>query len=90
MEETAPAETGGMLTGKTFVLTGKMPHLTRPQAQALIEKHGGRVAGSVSRATHYVVAGDDAGSKLEKARECGTVILDEAAFLALLGEPPVG
>ena len=70
--------------GKTFVLTGSLPTLTRTDAQALIEAAGGKVSGSVSKKTHYVVAGSDAGSKLEKATELGVTILDESALNRLL------
>ena len=70
--------------GQTFVLTGTLPTLTRDAAQALIEAAGGKVSGSVSRKTHFVVAGDDAGSKLEKARALERPVLDEAGLLALL------
>ncbi|MBB5016879.1 DNA ligase (NAD+) [Chitinivorax tropicus] len=70
--------------GKTFVLTGTLPTLTRDQAKAMIEAVGGKAAGSVSKKTDYVVAGADAGSKLAKAQELGVQILDEAAFQALL------
>ncbi|MDO8959642.1 MAG: NAD-dependent DNA ligase LigA [Rhodocyclaceae bacterium] len=72
------------IAGKTFVLTGTLPTLTRDAAKALIEEQGGKVAGSVSKKTHYVVAGSDAGSKLEKARELGVTILDETQLMALL------
>lgn len=73
----------GPLTGSTLVLTGKLPTLTRGQAQELIESAGGKVSGSVSRATSYVVAGEDAGSKLAKATALGVAVIDEAGLLAL-------
>ena len=72
------------LAGKTFVLTGTLPTLSRDDAKARIEAAGGKVAGSVSKKTHYVVAGADAGSKLAKAQELGIAILDEAQLLGLL------
>jgi DNA ligase (NAD+) len=74
----------GPLTGKTFVLTGTLPGLTREEAGALIEARGGKVTGSVSKKTDYVVAGDAAGSKLAKARELGISILDEEGLRRLL------
>jgi DNA ligase (NAD+) len=74
----------GPLTGKTFVLTGTLPTLSRDQAGAMIEAQGGKVSGSVSKKTHYLVAGADAGSKLAKAQELEVTILDEAGLLALL------
>jgi DNA ligase (NAD+) len=76
---------GGPLEGKTFVLTGTLPTLTREEASALIKRAGGKVTGSVSRNTDYVVAGDSPGSKLAKAEELGTEVLDEPGFRELVG-----
>ncbi len=73
------------LSGKTFVLTGTLPTLSRDQAKELLEAAGAKVAGSVSQKTSFVVAGTEAGSKLDKATELGIPILDEAALLKLLG-----
>ncbi len=73
------------LSGKTFVLTGTLPTMSRDQAKALLEAAGAKVAGSVSQKTSYIVAGSDAGSKLEKANELGIPILDEDALMKILG-----
>jgi DNA ligase (NAD+) len=74
------------LAGKTFVLTGTLPHLKREEATAKIEVLGGKVTGSVSKNTDYVVVGEEAGSKLDKARQLGIKILTEADLLELLSE----
>jgi DNA ligase (NAD+) len=73
------------LEGLTFVLTGTLPHLSREDAKTRIESAGGRVSGSVSKKTNYVVAGEDAGSKLDKARELGVNVIDEEALEKMLG-----
>jgi len=78
-------KTGGPLAGLTFVLTGTLPTLTRDDAKAKIETAGGKVAGSVSRKTDYVVAGEEAGSKLDKARELGVKVIDEKALIEMIG-----
>lgn len=74
----------GRLTGKSFVLTGTLPNLSREEAKERIEALGGKVSGSVSRKTDFVVAGSEAGSKLDKALELGIVILDESGLFALI------
>lgn len=83
-EEGEPDQTTDLLAGKTFVLTGTLPTLSRDDARAMIEAAGGKVAGSVSKKTTYVVAGDEAGSKLTRAEELGIAILDEEMFLKLV------
>jgi DNA ligase (NAD+) len=76
---------GTRLAGKTFVLTGTLPNYSRDQAKKLIEDAGGKVSGSVSKKTDYVVAGEEAGSKLDKARELGVNVVDEDGMKELLG-----
>ena len=84
------APTGNTLTGKTFVLTGTLPDLSRSEAKKLIEDSGGKVAGSVSKKTDYVVAGEDAGSKLVKAQQLGIAIISEGQLKDLLkGDEPL-
>jgi DNA ligase (NAD+) len=78
-------ETPGPLSGRTYVITGTLAAMTREQAETAIARLGGRVSGSVSRKTTAVIVGADAGSKADRARELGVPILDEAAFLGLLG-----
>ncbi len=77
-------KSGGPLAGKTFVLTGTLPNLAREEAKARIESAGGKVSGSVSKKTNYVVAGAEAGSKLDKANELGIPVLGEPELLAML------
>ena len=74
----------GPFSGKTVVLTGTMAALTREQAKEEVERRGGKVSGSVSKKTDFLVAGEEAGSKLKKAAELGVKVLDERAFLDLL------
>lgn len=83
-DEGAPERRDGKLAGKVFVLTGTLPTLSRDQARELIEAAGGKVSGSVSKKTDFVVAGSEAGSKLEKAQALGLTLLDETGLLALL------
>ena len=84
LEEEGPPPGEGPLAGKTFVLTGTLPDLTREQATEMITAAGGRVTGSVSRKTDYVVAGDSPGSKLAQAERLGVPVLDEAALRQLV------
>lgn len=83
LKEEAPVS--DKFKGKTFVFTGELEALSRPQAEGIVRKMGGNASGSVSKKTDYVVAGPGAGSKLEKAKKLGVTILDEAAFIKLTG-----
>jgi DNA ligase (NAD+) len=80
-----PTAEAGPFAGKTFVLTGTLPTLTREEATAKIESLGGKVSGSVSKKTDFVVAGEDAGSKLDKAKKLGVKIISEAEFSKMCG-----
>jgi DNA ligase (NAD+) len=80
-----PRAAAGPFAGKTFVLTGTLPNLKREEAAAKIEAAGGNVSGSVSKKTNFVVAGEEAGSKLDKAQALGVKVIDEAEFLKMLG-----
>ena len=82
--EAVGEERGELFAGLTFVLTGTLPTMTRDEASALIKKNGGKVAGSVSKKTSYVVAGEEAGSKLTKANELGVKVIDEAELLRMI------
>jgi len=82
-----PGAGGADLTGKTFVFTGALEQFTREEAEELVRQHGGRASSSVSAKTDYVVAGPGAGSKLDKARQLGVAVLNEAEFLQLIGAP---
>ena len=81
----ATVQRDGRLTGQTFVVTGTLATMARSEAEALVERLGGRAAGSVSRKTDYLVAGENAGSKLERAQTLGVKIIDEQEFLAMTG-----
>ena len=80
-----PAAALGPFAGKTFVLTGTLPTMSREEASAKIEALGGKVSGSVSKKTDYVLAGEEAGSKLEKAQKLGVKIIDESEFVRMCG-----
>ncbi|HWK31509.1 MAG TPA: BRCT domain-containing protein, partial [Terriglobales bacterium] len=76
---------GTQLAGKTFVITGTLPNYSRDQAKQLIEDAGGKVSGSVSKKTDYLLAGEEAGSKLDKAKELGVPIIDEPQLKKIIG-----
>ncbi len=82
--ESGEQQTGGRFEGMTFVITGTLPGMDRKEAQALVEANGGKVSGSVSKKTTYLLAGENAGSKLTKAQELGTNIIDEAEFRKMM------
>ncbi len=84
LTEATAAPTGDRFAGVTFVLTGTLPTMSRDEASALIKAQGGKVSGSVSKKTNYVVAGEAAGSKLTKAQELGVTVIDEAGLLDML------
>lgn len=84
----SPESGAPSMTGKTFVLTGSLPSLTRDEAKAMIEAAGGKVSSSVSKKTSFVVAGAEAGSKLARAQDLGVAILDEEALMSLLSPAP--
>ena len=81
LKEPKAAAGGGKLEGQTYVITGTLPTLSRAEATAHIEGAGGRVGSSISKKTTALVAGDDAGSKLEKAKELGVEVIDEAELV---------
>ncbi|MGN0453238.1 MAG: NAD-dependent DNA ligase LigA [Ruminococcus sp.] len=89
MKSSKKALSKGVFTGKTFVLTGTLPTYTRSDATAVIEENGGKVTGSVSKKTDFLLAGEDAGSKLTKAQSLGVTIISEADLLAMIGDAPV-
>jgi DNA ligase (NAD+) len=89
VERASPtASDAGLLAGLSFVLTGTLDGLSRSEAKARIEQQGGKVTGTVSKKTSYVVAGDAAGSKLRKAEELGVAVVDQAGLEQLLREGP--
>jgi DNA ligase (NAD+) len=86
LEILSPLNSGVSQTfsGKTFVLTGTLPGMTRSEAEKMIEDRGGKVSGSVSKKTDFVLAGEEAGSKLDKARSLGVQVIDEQQFRRML------
>jgi DNA ligase (NAD+) len=86
MSANAPQKVSDRFAGKTFVLTGTLPTMTRDQASALILENGGKTASSVSKKTDFVLAGTQAGSKLDKALSLGVTVIDEAAFLEMISQ----
>jgi DNA ligase (NAD+) len=86
LKEPKASAVGGVLEGQTYVITGTLPTLSRAEATSLIEEAGGRVSGSISKKTTALIAGEDAGSKLEKAKELGVEVIDEAELLRRVGQ----
>jgi len=86
LDEVARVATGSPVEGKTVVFTGSLERMSRDEAKAMAERHGAKTAGSVSKKTDLVVAGPGAGSKLAKASEFGIEVIDEDAWLTLVGE----
>ena len=84
MKSSAPKSSGGIFSGKTFVLTGTLPTMKRSEASKIIEENGGKTSSSVSKKTSYVLAGEEAGSKLTKAQSLGITIISEEEFKAML------
>ena len=84
LTESTAAPTGDKLAGLTFVLTGTLPSMSRDEASALIKAAGGKVSSSVSKKTSFVVAGEEAGSKLTKAQALGVTVIDQDALLEML------
>ena len=84
MKSSTPKAQGGLFTGKTFVLTGTLPTMTRSEASKIIEQNGGKTSSSVSKKTSYVLAGEDAGSKLTKAQTLGITVISEEEFKLML------
>ena len=85
METEVPSE-GGVLTGKTFVVTGTLPTMGRKEATDKILQYGGKAAGSVSKKTDYVLAGENAGSKLTKAQQLGVTVISQQQLIEMIGE----
>ena len=84
MKSSAPKSGGGIFSGKTFVLTGTLPTMKRSEASKIIEENGGKTSSSVSKKTSYVLAGEEAGSKLDKANALGIKIINEAEFKEMI------
>ena len=84
LTESTASPVGEKLAGLTFVITGTLPTLKRDDASELIKQNGGKVSGSVSKKTNYVLAGEEAGSKLTKANELGITVISEEQFLEML------
>ena len=85
MKPLEPKSKGGIFSGKTFVITGTLPTMSRKEASTLIESNGGKTSSSVSKKTDYVLAGEDAGSKLTKAQQLGITIISESDLLTMIG-----